>query len=382
MDLKALLASSMLLAYVSASCQWPHDSFQQIWNAQVNVLTPECLDTSLIKVMADSYSQNVAEYRRLLATYEDQINERYGLALRNVVGERISSYFQRLGSQHWSCTWGDTGNTTIVCPRRDTIQYGNVTNWTLTNEVAFENSMAMDFGVPSDWLTRGDESFTIATGTGKPGCPPSGPCSIVWKNYPQTQEANVLRPDDVTGVLRASILQHEQVARFLRATDVELRQRIVDGDSQTQARNVTTAFALPHLMMQQALRSLKAVATEANTPSSNVNFLIAIMKVITLTTPAVSYEEASPSFLDIEQLLALTSMASQRNGVTFRAIANANDPWRIFSQYNTLLSQPPLSAFDELAIEILRVPERSRYIRFDVFDSDDLVYLDRFNRLW
>ncbi|PNS16285.1 hypothetical protein CAC42_6392 [Sphaceloma murrayae] len=373
------MLSPILLALSGAAlaqfqCPDNYDSLASIYASRANI-SAQCLDPYILKVMSTSMGSSVARYQAALARDQDYPQRTLMQGIRIAVPEQIEESL-RFNGRHWTCTWVEN-NETIPCPINADIKYGGLTRWNLVEPSGFEQSLETIFGVPRGWYNLGVKNLITQGSPDKPGCPATGDCAVVWEGYPVPLYDQIILPIDPRSSVQATIGNLQKLDQRL----AEILTGIQAGTFIGSPRNVTHSFALPYLMVQQAVQSYEEVALPEKVPPRNRAYLISTIKSIILTMPAIPYEQASGVFENVEQLMRLSMYSTQRMWPTFQAATSAADEWRIYEQFRKVIAGLDPADFDQIAL-LTTHPERQSYMQYDIFTTPDYDYLRLLGRSW
>ncbi|PSK46246.1 hypothetical protein B9Z65_5214 [Elsinoe australis] len=291
------------------------------------------------------------EYQQLLDTEYPKSYVTYATSIRQHVPGRIDEYMVKFANRDWLCQWGDTKAEQIQCPTRNSVERYNTTSWTLIKEQAFYSTAYEDFGVPKQWLTQQDKVETVYVEAGAPGCPDGGVCQLIWKDYPTSiPDISVIDPKST---FEAAVSSHGTLGETLETIFERIRLGALPGDF----RNVTTSFALPVLMLKEAVRSLKRVVQPSGASDyyRRRDVILSMGKAVLLTVPILSKSSAIEGMAGIDEVFRLALPLTQTLWGGYRAIANVGGPDTIYKQFDLLIGGQGSETFDEAALNVARM---------------------------
>lgn len=357
-------------------CEHSFDSLASL-NAAKDNIRRDCLDQYIIGVLAKDYGQAVVEYRQLLDTEYPKSYGTYANSIRQHVPGRIDEYMVKYANRDWLCHWGDTKVEQIQCPTRNSVERYNTTSWTLIKEQAFYSTIYEDFGVPKKWLTRQDRVETVYVEAGAPGCPNGGMCLLTWKDYPTSiPDISVIDPKST---FEAAVSSHGILSETLETIFERIRLGALPGDF----RNITTSFALPVLMLKEAVRSLKRVAQPSGASDyyRRRDIILSMGKAVLLTVPILPKSFAVEGMADIDGVFRLALPITQTLWGGYRAIAGVEGTDTIYRQFDLLLGGQGLGTFGEAALNVARMQAWERDGLRSLL-GDDKGYLDQLGVFW
>ncbi|KAF4552481.1 Hypothetical protein D9617_10g074630 [Elsinoe fawcettii] len=300
-----------------AACDQTFSSLTALSNVR-NTIPAECLQTYILSILSETYTTSVRTYQQILSSTFPSIYEVYLSSLQAHVPARIAEYLSDYNATQIVCTWTSPTSEQIrvPCPTTSTVAHFNTTTWTTPNESLFLSTIYESYGIPSQWLTRSDLTFASSSPPNTPFCPPvGGDCSVTWLSYPQSS-ANISLPSPLPIIL-AALEQHKAFSSLLSS----IAQQVREGTCSGSPANVSSAFALPTLMLSSAVADLERISnitsSDPNSEGAAPSFarrrtvLEGMAKAILLTVPLLSRSEAVTALTGLDSVVRMVLPLSQ-----------------------------------------------------------------------